>query len=326
MMNRKASGMVRFRAIVLLFLLCYLCSGCVPEEWIEINSHEETFGDLWVGENGEIFAVGNNGIVGHFNGYDWQNYYTESENALRGLWGYTEEDVFACGENIILHYDGTKWEEAFSCYQCQFCDVYGFGRDDVYAVGYKESEITSLPRLVHYDGTSWTEIATEDSVYFTSIWGLSRDEILITAGESSHFPGEHSGIYRLRNNALERLPEAAHVSHLYSISGNEQGKVFAAGDGDLFELTDNNMQEIDIEAYDDFREVIVEEDGIVRTVGYSGYYIEYDSNMGSVLKREQSRKYNLGALKMSTSGELFAVGMKTIRGKTRGVILKRKHP
>lgn len=75
--------------------------------------------DVWGPSADEIYAVGNQGTILHYNGSGWARMESGTEADLEGVWGYqlkdadgniTRTDVFAAGSNgTILRYDGTAW-------------------------------------------------------------------------------------------------------------------------------------------------------------------------------------------------------------------------
>jgi hypothetical protein len=59
-----------------------------------------------------VFAVGAEGTVSHFNGAEWTTMETPTEKDLFAVWGSSPSDVFAVGESgTIIHYDGTSWTD-----------------------------------------------------------------------------------------------------------------------------------------------------------------------------------------------------------------------
>jgi hypothetical protein len=57
-------------------------------------------------------------------------------NPLRGIWGNSATNVFAVGEGgMILHYDGKAWKKTTSGTTNDFNGVWGSSAADVFAVG-----------------------------------------------------------------------------------------------------------------------------------------------------------------------------------------------
>ncbi|MCP4219490.1 MAG: hypothetical protein GY765_32950, partial [bacterium] len=63
---------------------------------------------VWGNGGSEVFAVGANGAMLHYNGISWE--VLAWDGNLNGVWGSSESDVFAVGDlGSILHYNGTIW-------------------------------------------------------------------------------------------------------------------------------------------------------------------------------------------------------------------------
>lgn len=61
--------------------------------------------------------------------------------SIRGVWGFSANDVYAVGEGgIILHYDGSNWTEMTSNTTATLQAIWGTSNTDLYAVGYSISE------------------------------------------------------------------------------------------------------------------------------------------------------------------------------------------
>ena len=141
------------------------------EEWTRLPTGAE--GDLWwVHEIGQdrILMSGANRLVlsfqpssGAFSRMDA----LEGDDILYGIWGPTEDDIWAVGGDgrcgVALHFDGEAWSEPvlpqvddFECVPTLF-KVWGTGGDDVHMVG-------ALGTTVHYDGSSLTFERTDTGV------------------------------------------------------------------------------------------------------------------------------------------------------------------
>lgn len=65
-----------------------------------------------------------------------QDEYCDTEGWLQDVWGSSGNDVFAVGDNgTILHYDGTQWRQMNSGTSETLYDVWGVSGSDVFAVG-----------------------------------------------------------------------------------------------------------------------------------------------------------------------------------------------
>ena len=67
--------------------------------------------------------------------WKWQNPVPQGQ-FLFGVWGSSHNDVFAVGDaGVILHFDGVEWGFMDSGTLTDFEDVWGSAPDDVFAVG-----------------------------------------------------------------------------------------------------------------------------------------------------------------------------------------------
>jgi hypothetical protein len=100
----------------------------------------------------DIYAVGTNGMVIHYNGSVWE----EVDLGVDGLefysvWGSSASDVFIGGERgAVFHYDGTSWEAMITSSSGRFAGICGNSATDVYAA------VDAY--IYHYDGTTWSYI------------------------------------------------------------------------------------------------------------------------------------------------------------------------
>lgn len=101
--------------------------------------------DVWGNSGSDVFAVGNGGIILHFDGISWSSMTSGTSEDLRGVWGSSRNDVFAVGKTI-LHFDGNSWSPM--SYDIKFSrlnGVCGNGGNNVYAVGYYFDPINMKP-------------------------------------------------------------------------------------------------------------------------------------------------------------------------------------
>ncbi|WP_438045046.1 hypothetical protein [Sorangium sp. So ce128] len=67
-------------------------------------------GGVWGSGPDDVFVVGDEGTIAHYDGESWQVTLLDSGEHLQAVWGSGPEDVFAVGlESAILHYDGERW-------------------------------------------------------------------------------------------------------------------------------------------------------------------------------------------------------------------------
>ncbi|WP_437941066.1 hypothetical protein [Sorangium sp. So ce341] len=68
--------------------------------------------------------------------WNWRAHESETSTSLTGVWGSGPGDVFAVGKDgVIVHYDGLKWTSQPSNAYGSLHGVWGSGPSDVFAVG-----------------------------------------------------------------------------------------------------------------------------------------------------------------------------------------------
>jgi hypothetical protein len=95
---------------------------------------------VWGSSGSDVFAVGWDGTILHYNGTAWSAMSSGTTYPLEGVWGSSGNDVFAVGgpwegPGIILHYDGVAWSEMSSGTTKSLYGVWGSSGSDVFAVG-----------------------------------------------------------------------------------------------------------------------------------------------------------------------------------------------
>jgi hypothetical protein len=102
-----------------LILIMFWAASCSdipipdPEQsgWQDMESPTaENLRDVFGFSTGDVFAVGDNGTILHFDGSAWTAMASGTTANLAGVWGAAPDDVFATGDaGTFLRYDGTSW-------------------------------------------------------------------------------------------------------------------------------------------------------------------------------------------------------------------------
>ena len=137
-------------------------------------NNTEDLNAIWGSGGDDIFAVGDNGKMLHFDGSSWAQMESGTDEDLYDVWGSGPNDVYAVGsEGTVLHYDGTSWSKINVGTRQTLEGVWGAGPDDVFVGG---TEI-----VLHYDGVSWSNTILRTVV--TGFWGDSQGHVY-AAGNS----------------------------------------------------------------------------------------------------------------------------------------------
>lgn len=138
---------------------------------------------VWGSSAGDVFAVGDNGTILHYDGSSWTVMdHPGPKWVLNDVWGAAGNDVYAVGDlGLILHYDGVSWSmmENNPFYDAwmppDFLTISGTSRNNFF-VGDDNGTVWQ------YHGGKWTELGGEGSG--SRNCGLSRIvDMSITPGD-----------------------------------------------------------------------------------------------------------------------------------------------
>jgi hypothetical protein len=74
---------------------------------------------LWGSSSSDLYVVGNNGNIAHWNGSKWTKIESGTDVDLLDIWGSPDGTVWACGytgdyaTTVLLRYDGTIWNKLY---------------------------------------------------------------------------------------------------------------------------------------------------------------------------------------------------------------------
>ncbi len=157
-----------------------------PDGWAaQATGTTSTLCGIWGSGPGDVFAVGENGTILHYDGAVWSPMDSGVSGILYGVWGSSSMDVFAVGETgVIRHYDGSGWTQMASGTNRQLQGVWGTDNANVYAVGYGGT-------ILHFDGLSWSEMDNGNTSHLKSIWGSSASDVFAAGnnGVVVHYDG-----------------------------------------------------------------------------------------------------------------------------------------
>jgi len=90
-----------------------------------------TENDIWIVGDGGGFTA----LAAHWDGEKWRTWEFNNYTVLTGVWGKSSEDIYAVGlEGQILHFNGSVWSKMESPTDIPLRDISGYG-EKIYAVG-----------------------------------------------------------------------------------------------------------------------------------------------------------------------------------------------
>jgi len=187
--------------------------------------------DIWGSGSQDVWAVGadwlhHKGIVLHFDGSEWEIVSDDLPTPLKGVWGYSDSDVYAVGRRAgvsapgtIMHFDGLAWSLVVSSEipAIDFASVSGYPGGDVFVVG-------SGGEVLRYDGIGWSELEMGITFSPLDIYCVSSNDVVAV--------GYYGVICRYSGTSWTR-EESGAPGELNAVWANESGETYVVGKGGI---------------------------------------------------------------------------------------------
>lgn len=250
--------------------------------------------DIWGLSPNDMYAVGRNGVLAHFDGDAWEARNAGGFDNLNDVWTTSTGAIAVGTDGSVLVSSGSTWSEQTIGQGYQLNGVWDSGTGTSVAVGrYAPDLINWRQAIVMNPGSAWSDAGPVGlAPQLFDVWGASSASIYAVgwAGEILRYNG---------TDWIVSDPGSGDASFLLSISGSSAANVIAVGrtndrhglvcrlDGDIWvKTTISNTEEL--------RGVWVSNDNIAFAVG-SG---------GSI---EQFAEGKWSAMTSPTADELFCV-------------------
>jgi hypothetical protein len=163
--------------------------------WIEmpLSFSARVLHGIWSSAPDDVFAVGDQGAIRHFDGVAWSDMASPTSQTLRAVWGVSSDEVYAVGdEGTLLAYDGAAWTAMdWNGPLLAFHAVFGrVGPDgtELWAVGTGVGGATALAR---YLGGQWSPIQAP------TLEPLRLDGVGVAPDGTPFFAGDNGVIHKL---------------------------------------------------------------------------------------------------------------------------------
>ncbi|PSM30580.1 hypothetical protein [Haliangium sp. UPWRP_2] len=195
-----------------------------------VNPSNSTVQSIWALSPNDIWAVGNGGIILHFDGTSWtakSGPIGVTEN-LYSVWGSGPNNIWAVGAfGRIIRYDGTTWSTVNSPTTLTLYGIWGVSPTDIWAVGDATSS-AAQGTFLRYTGTSWQSVtdAGLGTGQFNAVWADNPNFIYVS--------GVGGLLARFNGTTWNQIQSNTTIS-LHAIWGTPGGlsgsSVYAVGDG-----------------------------------------------------------------------------------------------
>jgi hypothetical protein len=162
----------------------------VGDPILVIDAAPERYNAVWGTSRSNVFAVGGDGRILHYNGSSWSRMTNEISADLFGVWANSPTEAWAVGEaGTILRFDGTSWTPMPSPTSSPLASVWGIPGGEVFAVGATQIfRLGSSPTFTFLTASTVSNIA--------DIWGASRTDLFLAGGGGFACPPNAGAILR----------------------------------------------------------------------------------------------------------------------------------
>lgn len=143
---------------------------------------EDTFRDVAAVSASDIWAVGDNGLIAHYNGTAWSTAASPYQTRINAIAMLSATSGWAVGDaGRIMRYNGTAWSSVVSPVADNLNSVSVVSATDGWAVG-------DAGKILHWNGTQWSE--------FTDTGGNSWYDVQMMSTTNGWVVGNQGLIYR----------------------------------------------------------------------------------------------------------------------------------
>jgi hypothetical protein len=145
---------------------------------------------VWSSGENDVFMVGANGTVLHFDGTATETISSPTTVTLRAVWGSGSDDVYVAGDGgALLHYNGQDLADAGAEQTLALNALYGASSSEIYAAG-------GSGLLLRFDGSHWNKIETSTPQNLYAAWlDANTHEVWITGGGGTVLRLEGNTVY-----------------------------------------------------------------------------------------------------------------------------------
>ena len=230
--------------------------------------------DIWGSSANNIYAVGYNGTIIHYDGVNWTTVFTGGVSPARllGVWGTSAGNIFACGTGgALLHYDGAVWTVVRTHTQYDLWDLWGPSADTLYMVGAHgtiiryttaDSTMTRMEtgltnslygiwgtaanniyvagwggKILHYNGAAWTVETSLTNFGFLSVWATSPSDVYVAGDAVLHYDGASWTPVRVRKEPdFNDVWAGTQSLYAEAVAVGTSGRIMRSAGGDAFTL------------------------------------------------------------------------------------------
>ena len=195
---------------------------------------------IWASAANDAWAVGDDGLMIHWDGSAWSVVDPATTNHINGIWGSSSSDVWAVGGGLggpntanLVHWNGKTWSVVDPGTTSNLDSVWGTSAKDVYVAGASGVDGT----IQHWDGTSWSSAFYSHEFAPKAIFGSSGSDVWVAGG--TLYPT--TDVYMLHGSVQSFTPFASGASQdLAAVWSADATHAWAFGAGGLMRWDGKN--------------------------------------------------------------------------------------
>ena len=160
-------------------------------------------------------------LIAHWDGESWNTWKFQEYPQISALWGTSSKNIYAVGANgTILHFDGKTWQKIESGTNLYLTNIFGFANGNFFVGGGSIETDTGI--LLKYDGTSIKKIIERNYIkdtlsgIITGICGKDENNLIVESDAGTYqykdnhwinlnLPDDNTLIRNIRGNYLNNL-------------------------------------------------------------------------------------------------------------------------
>ena len=164
---------MRIKNHLRFFVIVWILFIAISESWAA-NTHwqtmscpvNQTLNAIWGRSRTDIYAVGNNGAILHYDGNAWRSQSSPVQTDLFAIWG-NDTDIYIVGASgVILRREYQTWVPMTTGTANDLLDIWGITDTDLIVVGKKGTILRNTSGL-------WYEMASRTLATLNSVWGTA---------------------------------------------------------------------------------------------------------------------------------------------------------
>lgn len=187
--------------------------------------------DLWgSSESGEVWAVGSNGCILHYEKADgraqWTRVRSGTSQTLTGIWGSGPRDIWAVGQGFdspVLHWNGSSWAPAAKRpADRNFLQVAGTGPSDIWVR-------SDDSRLHRFNGSAWSQVPVPKNYSISTMLVKGPQEVWVS-GSTTPFKASPVTVMRWNGKSWQTI-RTEPVQSISRLLSTEDGEIWGVGSG-----------------------------------------------------------------------------------------------